>query len=220
MSAIINSSLTVPVTYDQVNAFKTWARETYATYAAYNAESSRSDNPIYLYIRSNILTPEMNTVLIESEPFVRTRLNDSHVKELKMNRKRVNDKIRYMKTKLGKLAFKEEAEQLRLEAAYRAFAPIFLEQLRQERQRLGLPERRLPVSYKITKISKLDAQLPMLDDCCICMEKHQLNSVIEGPCGHKLGKTCFKEWVTKCKHTVTCPLCRVTCNEVLEIVSE
>jgi len=75
------------------------------------------------------------------------------------------------------------------------------------------------VKYNKKEIGKEEGLLAMEEDCCICMDKHELNSVVEGPCGHKVGKWCFEEWSKKCRSgCVTCPLCRANCNEVSEMV--
>jgi hypothetical protein len=317
MSVTIDNTLTLPVTSDQAQAFKTWATQTYSDYAAYNVEASKNNNAINHYIIAHILPLEIKTILDESAPFVRSRTTDPRIKELQLNRKLIHNKVRYMKNKLGKLAFREEAQQLREESDNdnRRIAEFMLQDLRREREeeqrrfreelilgndhlsmdtlqeyfnltteerereesrrrqeeeirlaermrimnehirrqfganlltvvqeqplheRIRLlhafelnqqflrqrrqrrqPQRQTSVKYTKTTISKAEAQLHMVDDCCICMDKHTLNSVVKGHCGHVIGANCFKEWASKCTHNkVSCPMCRADCNEVLEM---
>jgi len=73
------------------------------------------------------------------------------------------------------------------------------------------------VNYTKKEIENLDAIKGMKDECCICMEKHSINKVIEGKCGHQMGKSCFQEWANKSKGHVYCPLCRGNCDTVWEL---
>jgi len=282
-STTINSSLTLPVTDEQFNAFKTWARERYVTHAAY--KSARSNNDINGYIITNIIPSEMKAILVESEPFVGSRSTDLRVKELQLNRRRVNDKVRYMKNKLGKSVFKveltileEEERNNRISNARRRFRDIlrvthptfvvaeelarhdrviraYIMRLLEETNLLInvylvfqvnatleleylqsiaisivrtttwynllnlLSRRKSVLVFKTTAISEELALKPMKDDCSICLDKHELNSVVECPCGHQFGKYCFQEWSKKCTTAnIGCPLCRGNCNQVTEYV--
>lgn len=283
-SATINSSLTVPVTDEQLNAFKTWARERYATHAAYNEAAKTSNNDINEYIITNILPSEMKAILVESEPFVGSRSTDLRVKEIQLNRRRVNNKVRYMKNKLGKSVFREEdvitiieQRNTRISDARRRFRqilrvtnPTFVvaeERARHDRvirsyimrlleeanflisvyfvlqvnaaleleclqaiaigmnrtttwnHLINLLSRQREVVFKTTAISEEVASKPMKEDCSICLNNHEMNDVIEGPCGHQFGKYCFQEWTKKCSAAnVGCPLCRGNCNQVTEFI--
>lgn len=74
------------------------------------------------------------------------------------------------------------------------------------------------VRYIVKEISNEESVLSMKDECCICMEKHTLNSIIQGPCGHQIGKVCFEQWSKMCVCHVTCPLCRIPCVEVIDMM--
>lgn len=76
------------------------------------------------------------------------------------------------------------------------------------------------IQYTQKEIPKDKALLHMEDDCCICMEKHRIHSTVQPPCGHQIGKSCFQEWAKKCVNKVSCPLCRVHCHDVFEMVGE
>ena len=103
--SLTNNPLTI--TEEQINAFKTWARERYSDYEAYKT-GSQTQNYVDVYIRTNILPPEMKAVWDESERYVGMRtynpIYNPTISELKLYRKKIQQKVRYMKDKLGKLA--------------------------------------------------------------------------------------------------------------------
>jgi len=74
------------------------------------------------------------------------------------------------------------------------------------------------VSYRKTYIPQDEAQTLMKDECCICMEKHTMDSIVQGKCGHQMGKCCFQEWAKKSTNHVYCPLCRGNCNTMSELM--
>ena len=72
------------------------------------------------------------------------------------------------------------------------------------------------VSYRKKYIPQDEVQTLMKDECCICMEKHTMDSIVQGKCGHQMGKCCFQEWAKKSTNHVYCPLCRGKCNTMWE----
>jgi hypothetical protein len=252
----MNSRVTIPTTREQEQAFSIWATTMYGNYAAYQAGIATTTD-VDEYIRAYLFTDEMITAWIESDSYVRIRSEDEHVKRCKLNRKKLNDKVRYMRTKLGKIAFAEEINQERQSSRvvqYHArtesrnvvqersirqiMVELYGEHVLQQVQRLNPNEReqiiryferlrqaeiernhrRVTVQYTKKELTKIVADAPMQDDCCICMDRHTLKTTIQGPCGHIIGKSCFQDWANKCHQNVSCPLCRVNCNEVFEIV--
>jgi hypothetical protein len=308
MSIVIDATLTIPIDAQRVETFCSWAKFNYMNYTDY-LECLKTSSDVHDFVWAEIFSPdtELRTAWLESNEYVGLRSNDANVKRCQLNRKRINAKVRYMKTKLGKIAFQEEILQRRPFAR----TPSQEQRERQEEERLreqrnfilsytrsmysyiwntilsidphGATDRftlqrfflrnerrviiemlKLPyvdnlydreeqlrtlidrlldepntspvgnivvpvtppttpprkkVQYTQKEISKEEALLPMLDDCCICMEKHRIHSTIQAPCGHQIGKSCFQEWARKCTHhDVSCPLCRVHCHEVLEMV--
>ena len=205
-SIVIDKIVSVPVSNHQKQLFKTWLREKYSDYESYKA-SSRNDQTIETYIRMNILTEDMNTVLIESEQYKNVRSEDLGVKRMQLYRKRIMNKIKYMKAKLEAFAYHEEIIQER----ERTTAMLQIVRVQQN----SAP---VIVNYTKKEIKCTDAIKGMTDDCCICMEKHSINKVIEGKCGHQMGKSCFQEWANKSKGHVYCPLCRGNCDTVWELV--
>ena len=271
----MNSRVTIPTTIEQEEAFSIWATTRYSNYAAYQAGIATT-TVVDEYIREYLFTDEMISAWIESDSYVRIRSEDEHVKRCKLNRKKLNDKVRYMRHKLGKIAFAREINQERL-ASRVVEVVVQQEQQEQQQQRVRIQQRHqlrvrerqireqvielygehivsqiqrlnptereqvivyferlrnqqvadferqqnhqgVSVKYTKKELTKLVADSPMQDDCCICMDRHTLNSAIQGPCGHIIGKSCFQDWASKCKIDVSCPLCRVNCNEVFEIV--
>jgi len=286
MSATVNFRVNVPVTNEQVNAFKTWVREKYENSAAFHAAlGAANNNEISEYIITNILPSEMKAILDEAAPFVGSRSTDARVKELQLKRRKIVDKVRYIKDKLSTKVYNgvdRVAHELTVEARANLHSDArrrFREVLRITQPTFALAEERarrdrnirscvmrlleeadflirvyflLPLSadleylqsiaiaiirtptwdqlnrmlstrrevvFKTTAISEELASKPMKEDCCICFENHELNAVVEGPCGHQFGKYCFQEWSKKCTNAnVACPLCRGNCNEVAEFV--
>lgn len=112
----IDKSLSIPVSTEQVVAFKEWVIKRYGEYAVYRARTARlmPDAEIDEYIGSHILTQEMVDVLNESETFVDVKTTPVlHIRNLLLCRKRVLDKIKYMKWELGEKAFAEEIAERR-----------------------------------------------------------------------------------------------------------
>ena len=286
MAIVIDSTISLQLTDDKVVAFIEWAKIRYSCYTLYKIASTRqTDDALDEYIKTNLLPQYMKTLLRFSEPYVGVRTNDANIKELRMNRQRVLNKVRYMKNKLGKITFKEEIDEWRrhererrrhereqsremaarqilmreleeglvreIEQEYRErvqgiipennerifaivnrmidvttdnleqnreqFVSETLEVYRQHYFQLMMDkEHRVIVIYKKKEIKEEESMRAV--ECCICMEEHNICCTIEGPCGHKLGKSCFEEWVKKSKNNVCCPLCRGNCNEVSELV--
>jgi hypothetical protein len=145
---------------------------------------------------------------MESEPYKNVRSDDVEVKRMQLYRQRIMNKIKYMKTKLGEYAFKEEIRQERERTnAVLQFVRI--------QHNTAAP---VNVNYTKKEIKFQEAAKGMKDDCCICMEKHSINTVIEGKCGHQMGKGCFQQWANKSKGHVYCPLCRGNCDTVWELI--
>jgi len=250
---MIDSKVSVPMLNEQKEMFKRWAREKYADYESYK-KGLREENEVERYVHMNVLTAEMKRVWLESERYVNVRSNDLGVKRLQLYRQRIAKKVKYMKTKLGEYAYKEELVEMRRRERERMregdenrrnnFMRIVRNELGEERylelmNRGDVTEENIhrylrmsrvpphyeahrepvPVSVKYTtkEISEEEAMSLMKDECCICMEKHIMTTVIEGKCGHQMGKCCFQEWANKSTDHVYCPLCRGNCDTVCEL---
>jgi len=289
MSATINFRVNVRLTKQQIDVFKTWVREKYGSSEAFQAAlGAENNNEINEYIIDNILPSEMKAILVEAAPFVGSRSTDARVKELQFKRRKVVDKVRYLKDKLRTImnsggvarvidAVRVEARANRHADARRRFRELlrvtqpmfalaeehaqsgdrivrqYIMRLLEEADYLmrvytlyhdsridleylqsiaiALPRtatwyqlnrllsRQKAVVFKTAAISEEQASTPMKEDCCICLSSHELNAVVEGPCGHQFGKCCFQEWSKKCTNAaVACPLCRGNCNQVTEFV--
>jgi hypothetical protein len=247
MSVVIDSKVSVSVTNEQKLAFKTWIREKYVDYTSYKS-ALRNDPSIDDYIRANILTEDMKTMWVESEPYVNVVSTDLRVKRIQLYRTRIIKKVKYMITKLGEFAYNEEIQEqrrvveqrIREQAEARRHQSLmirnyFMNELGEERfhELMNTPgvtdanyvERatdlltiRVKISYTKKEISEQEAETLMAEECCICMDKHTMNSVVQGKCGHQIGKACFQEWASKCASHVSCPLCRTSCGSVTEYV--
>jgi hypothetical protein len=224
----ITSSLVIPVTDAQVIAFSAWANNTYGTYAIYLG--AFKEPTMDSYIRTHILPLEMKSVLRETEPYIGVQISDIHMQRLQLYRKRILNKMKYMKTKLGKLAFPGEAAQIRIdkraEALIRrqAYEAIYIQQQQYfaeyaEAIRLGLylfPEIipiRIPTHTIVKKqLSKEEAETCVMDDdCVICLSTHKMTDACTINCGHQFGRKCIAKWKKD-----TCPLCRAKVTEITE----
>jgi hypothetical protein len=253
---MIDSKVSVPMTNEQKEMFKRWAREKYADYESYK-KGMREENEVERYVHMNVLTAEMKSMWIESERYVKVRSSDLGVKRIQMYRQRIAKKVKYMKRKLGEYAYKDELLEMRRRERERMregdenrrnnFMRIVRNELGEERYlelmnredvteenihrylrmsrlpppyQYDVPPRpAIPVSVKyITKeISLEEGKSDTKEECSICMEKHNMSAVMEGKCGHQMGKSCFEEWAKKSNGHVYCPLCRGNCDTVYEL---
>ena len=220
----ITNSLVFPVTDTQVSTFRTWAVNTWGTYDVYLGALQAP--VIDSYIRINLLPLEMKSVLRQTEPYVGVKDVDIHMSRLQKYRKFIFAKIRYMKGKLGKLAFPGEAAQIRIdkrEAVLRRRQQIEALETQQQQYfaayeeavRLGLqfsPDIHpvIPRTIVTKQLSKEDAEL-MDDDCVICLAMHKMTDACTINCGHQFGRKCIAKWKKD-----TCPLCRTTIKEITE----
>jgi len=237
---IITTSNVFPVTDGQVEAFSAWAQNTYGTYSGYIGAFKAP--AIDTYIRTHILPMEMKSILRETEPYVGVKSVDIHMSRLQMYRKRILDKIKYMKGKLGKLAFPVEAEQIRrnkreaiirrrqqieaLEAQQRRYFAAYAEAVR-----LGLefspeigPEIARPTIVKKPLTKEEVVTCVMDDNCVICMDAHKMIDACTTNCGHQFGSACLTKWAKIAGHNhnyhagTKCPLCRTIIKEITEYV--
>ena len=241
MSCVVDSKLNVAVSDAQVEAFKTWAKERYENYNNYKT-GMRRDNSVEVYVRSNILPQEMKSVWREAEPYTKVVSDDLRIKRLMLYRRRIQNKVRYMSVHLGELTYEEEVaeerrqkrERVRQQREEEERQRIRMEEMEVFRQQEGVIVVDIPLrgvegvprtimkgvtTYKKKQLTSEELKEPMKEDCSICMEKHDMCSVIEGPCGHQFGKSCFERWVNNSRYIVKCPLCRGDCTEVCEYVA-
>ena len=74
-------------------------------------------NAVAVYIRTHIFTMHMKSLWRETEPYVRIVINDIHINRLLRYRDGLVKKIKYMREKLGKIAFPQEAATMRAESS-------------------------------------------------------------------------------------------------------
>jgi len=111
----ITPSLVFPVTDEQIEAFSIWAKNKYGTYHIYLVALKAKAPAIDKHIRTYILPLEMKSVLRETAPYIGLKGVDFHISRLQIYHQRILNKIKYMKGKLGKLAFPVEAKQIRID---------------------------------------------------------------------------------------------------------
>jgi len=111
----ITPSLVFPVTDEQIESFSIWAKNKYGTYNSYLVACKAKALTIDKYVRTYILPMEMKSVLRETEPYIGIKGVDLHINRFQIYHQRILNKIKYMKYKLGKLAFPDEAKQIRID---------------------------------------------------------------------------------------------------------
>ena len=236
----ITSSKVFPVTDGQVHAFSDWANNTYGTYASYIGAFKAP--AIDKYIRTYILPLEMKSVLRETEPYVGVSCSDIHIQRLQSYRKRILDKIKYMKGKLGKLAFPIDAAEIRrvkreailrrsqhleaLDAQQRRYFAEYAEAVRLGLQFSPIMGPEIAPTAIVTKqLTKEESDTCVMDDnCVICMDTHNMIDACTTNCGHQFGRDCLTKWSKLSGHNhyyhagTKCPLCRTIITEITEYV--
>jgi hypothetical protein len=228
----ITSSNVFPVTDGQVSAFSAWVQNTYGTYNGYLGAFKAKAPAIDIYIRTHILPLEMKSILRETEPYIGVNHGDIHMNRLQKYRGWILDKIKYMKGKLGKLAFPGEAMQIIIDnrasriRRRQAYEAIEIQQRRHfaeyaEAVRLGLdfPPEMIHENTNHTiivkkQLTKEEADTCVMDDdCVICLSMHKMADACIINCGHQFGRACLTKWKKN-----TCPLCRIVVTEITEFV--
>jgi galactokinase len=225
----ITDSLVIPVTDDQVSAFSGWVKNIYGTYNGY---LGALDAPaIDAYIKTHILPQEMRSLLRASEPYIGAKKGDIHIKRILLNRERILSKIKYMKNELGKLAYPNEAAQIRINSRDEVIRRRQAREEYQARQqqlmavyvvanRLRFSFPSMPSMPSMThtivqkQLSKAEAETYCMDDdCVICLSTHKMTDACTINCGHQFGSICLAKWKNN-----TCPLCRTTIKEITSFV--
>ena len=211
-SITVNESSVIPVTPEQVRAFTNWVTPIYRNYTRY--KESIYSPVIDEYIYTHILTPEMKTVLRVSGPgnnVAAATFEALGANRFKIYRRRVIKKIKYMKEKLGKLAFREDyIETLReRDEREQALRAEFVDWW----ARNNIHQNIQNFAYKKTvkMVTQDFVNKDMDDSCVICMEVHKMSDVCVTSCGHQFGSKCMSLW-----NKPSCPLCRTYCTEITE----
>lgn len=219
----ITSTVVLPVTDAQMEAFSAWVIETYVTYEG--VMSAIKSPAIDIYIKTHILPQEMKDVMRRSQPYIGEKYGDVNIQWLLLNRRRVTAKMNNLKGKIITQTFPSEAAQARRvnrEAATSRRLDREAYQLRWEQEqqaymnetdrRVGrppFPEIKLP-----TIVSLLDEGALMDDDCVICLAQHKMTDACTINCGHQFGSLCLAKWKKD-----TCPLCRTKVTEITVFVA-
>jgi hypothetical protein len=233
----ITPSLVFSVTDEQIESFSIWTKNKYGTYNGYLGALKAKAPAIDIYIRTHILPMEMKSILRETEPYIGVNHCDTHISRLQIYRKRIFNKIKYMKGKLGKLAFPIEARQIIIDnraAFLNRRQAIVAEHMYQQQYfaqyeedvRLGIqfsPEIRPyePISIIKKQLTKEEAETCVMDDdCAICLSKHKMMDACNTNCGHQFGRACLTKWgnVENIFDRTRCPICRTDVTEITEYV--
>lgn len=232
MAITVDESAVIPTTPAQVQAFTTWATSIYRNYANYK-ESIHSP-VIDEYIRTHILTEEMKIVMRVSERRnAAATFNALGANRFLTYRSRVIKKIKYMKEKLGKLAFREEYRETLRQARtarrdaratvtrehiveyYNIHDPhvriVFLQMANAHLLQARPAAQPFAHTKKVEIVTEDFANTEMGENCAICMDLHKMSEVCVTKCGHQFGTKCLSSW-----NKPACPLCRTYCTEITE----
>jgi hypothetical protein len=202
----------IQVTNEQLDAFSIWVTEKYDNYLSYY-EALKSVE-LTQYFRRNILSTEMNDILLQTDAYAGITCNNPHIKSLQIRRQSILLKMTSIKIMLGRRAFAEEV------AARRAQLEEQFQQRVLRRSPEYVMEPDLPINTVTTrkivrkKITDAEKHKSMAESCAICLVKHKMMSTCVIPCGHQFGSKCFASWKNN-----TCPLCREPCTVVTEFVA-
>ena len=200
-----NNYPNIQVTDDQVDAFCIWAINKYNNYMAYY--ESIDTEELVQYIRRNILSNEMQNVLLQTDMYVGIKSNEPHITSLQIYRQNIIIKMNYIQQMLGKQAFAEEV------ATRRAYQEQLFRQ--RSRRQYTIPNNKTNIRKIIQqKLTDDETKNTMLEDCVICLIKHNMAATCVIPCGHQFGSKCFAMWKNN-----TCPLCRTPCMVVTEFIT-
>ena len=76
---------------------------------------------------------------------------------------------------------------------------------------------------KIILVNKSELDIPLNDNCSICLEIHCKKNIIECDCSHQFGKKCFKNWIITCiksNKEITCPKCRIKVKSISKFLKD
>lgn len=202
----------IQVTDDQVDAFSLWATEKYDNYLSYYEAINSLE--LTQYFRRNIISNEMNAILLQTDIYAGITSNNPHIKSLQIRRQSILLKMTSIKIMLGRRAFAEEV------AARRAHLGEQYQQRLLRRSPQYVMEPDIPINTVTTrkivhkKLTNAEKHKSMTENCAICLVKHKMMTTCVIPCGHQFGSKCFASWKNN-----TCPLCRAPCTVVTEFVA-
>ena len=205
----LNDNSTIPVTDEQVNTFYIWVKHTYGTCRVYQQACSEGPHAITEYFTLNILSPEMNSALDESDPYVGIVSDNPLIIRLQLYRRRIAIKISRTNTELIRRAFPTEVDNHGEDPEHdglilwRHQNALFHEHLHEPQQQHG--------SHNIVKhqLATDVVNLNMIHDCGICLSRHKMKDTCVTNCGHQFGTNCLSNWTH-----ITCPDCSDIYREV------
>ena len=213
MDIIISSSKVIVTSAEQVQSFSAWATGKYQTYQEYMDPTQKEETG--KRIRTTIFTVEMISVWRETNPYVGLKIPNLHMSRLLVYRKRLEEKIKYMREKLGKLAFPVEAASIREHQIAESSRRRLERRAPTSVVVMWLPEHKSQglIPKVIKQLSEEEAKATMEEACVVCMDNHSMVDTCLVNCGHRFGAACFKKWSDK---HANCPLCRTWCTEITE----
>jgi hypothetical protein len=207
----LKDNRSIPVTDEQVNAFKTWVKERYGGREEFQIElRNKNRGVLEYYFVYNIFSKELADVFEQSTPYVDVVSVQPDILLLQLYRRRLDIKISRTSTDLIKRAFPREEDDkpvshsLKLQ---RHITQLKFEHYWQFQGRVL----RYTILHKPTP-TEVCSFIPIV--CGICLTPHTMLDTCVTKCGHEFGAKCLREWDFK-----TCPTCSNFYHEVTEFVA-
>lgn len=201
----------IPVTDEQVNAFKIWVIDRYGGRALYElALHNTNREAIEYYFAYTIFSEELVNAYNKSKSIARVTIHTPETNLLQLYRRRIDIKISRTSADLLRRAFPQSKDNEYVSDAFKVLCHT--NQLRTEHywQFQGrVPRYTILIQPTAAEVAAFTPSL-----CNICLSTHQMLDTCVTKCGHEFGSKCFREWEYK-----TCPTCSEFCHEVTEFVA-
>ena len=197
----------IPVTDEQVQAFKIWVKDKYGGREEFQIElRNKKREVLEYYFVHNIFSTELVDAFYKSTPYVDKKSREPEIVELQGYRRRLDIKISRTSTDLIKRAFPKEEDNKEVTDSLKL--QRHTTQLRFEHY--WYYQGRVP-RYTVFLHAPANASPA---DCEICLSTHSILDTCVTNCGHEFGTKCLKEW-----DYITCPTCSAFCYDVIGYVA-
>ena len=212
--------------------FREWVTANHCNSYKMCQVNCKHDPHVHTLILNHIFTPNMKTVWTLTEPYVGKRSTDSKVIEARETQQTLKKIMNYIKEKLCKMVFTEEARIMN--QTDRMFNQVMREiNLHDTNMQIirhansteiryvpaPLPPFVCEIKRYARNITEEEANKEMEDDCAICASKHKMIDIYSLTCRHQFGIECLTPWMNTLKNArkpPTCPCCRTKIKKILK----
>lgn len=214
------------------NRFREWVAANHCNSYRMCQVNCKNDPHIKYLILNLVFTPNMRALWTLTEPYVGKRSTDSKVIEARETQQTLKKIMNYIKEKLCKMVFTEEARIMNQtdRIVNQVLREINLGDRNMQIIRHAnsteiryVPPPRPPFVYEIQRyahnITEEEANKEMEDDCAICASKHKMIDIYSLTCRHQFGIECLTPWINTLKNShkpPTCPCCRIKIKKIIK----